>query len=160
MDALELARSRTYPVGVARAFDTLLPLPLPQLFARRYAALPAIREVRDHSGDPGDAWGTVGQSRTIVLADRSTMRETLTSVERPDSFGYRIDQVHGPLRPLASSIDGRWSFEKAGTGVRITWTWSVRPTSAATALLMPSFGRMWQGYARQALERLEDLLLT
>jgi hypothetical protein len=156
MDDLELARSRTYPVGVARAFDTVLALPLPQLFARRYAALPAVRQVRGQDGE----WGTVGQTRTIVLADRSTMRETLTSLERPDSFGYRIDDLHGPLRPLASSIDGRWSFEKAGTGVRITWAWTVRPTSSATVLLMPSFGRMWQGYARQALDDLEGLLLA
>ncbi|MFC6046211.1 SRPBCC family protein [Nocardioides hankookensis] len=155
-DALRLSRSRTFPVGVARAFDAVLPLPLPQLFDRRYAALPAIREVRDQDGE----WGTVGQTRTIVLADRSTMRETLVSVERPASFGYRIDQVHGPLRPLAASIDGLWAFEKAGTGVRITWSWTVHPSSTATSLLMPALGRMWQGYARQALERLEELLVT
>jgi hypothetical protein len=140
---------------VARAYDALLPLPLPQLFSRRYAALPAIREVRDQVGE----WGTLGQTRTIVLADRSTMRETLVSVDRPSSFGYRIDQLHGPMRPLASSIDGLWTFEKAGTGVRITWSWTVRPSSSAASLLMPAFGRMWQGYARQALEQLEGLLL-
>jgi hypothetical protein len=141
---------------VARAFDAVLPLSLPVLFSRRYAALPAIREVREQAGD----WADVGQTRTIVLADRSTMRETLVAVERPQSFGYRIDQLHGPMRPLASSIDGLWTFEKAGTGVRITWSWTVHPSTAATALLMPAFGRMWQGYARQALEQLEGLLLS
>ena len=141
---------------MARAFDAVLPLPLTTLFSRRYAALPAIREVRDQVGD----WGAVGQTRTIVLADRGTMRETLVSLDRPTSFGYRIDDVHGPMRPLASSIDGLWSFEKAGTGVRITWSWTVHPASSATSLLMPAFGRMWQGYAGQALERLEGLLLS
>jgi len=141
---------------VARAFDAVLPLPLPTLFSRRYAALPAIREVRDQDGD----WGSVGQTRTILLADRSTMRETLVSVVRPDSFGYRIDQLHGPLRPLASSVDGLWTFEEAGTGVRVTWAWTVHPATAATALLMPAFGRMWQGYARQALEQLEEMLVS
>ena len=155
MDALELTRSRTYPVGVARAFDTILSLPLEQVFTRRYAALPPIREIRDQDGE----WGSVGQTRTIVLADRSSMRETLTVVDRPTEFGYRIDQVHGPLRPLADSIDGRWCFEKAGTGVRITWGWTVRPASSAAALLMPALGRMWQGYARQALEDLEQILV-
>ena len=155
MDTLEVARSRSYPVSVARAFDEVLVLPLPGLFSRRYAALPSIREVRGQDG----AWGTIGQTRTIVLADRSTMRETLTSLDRPSSFGYRIDQLHGPLRPLAASVEGRWTFEESGTGVRITWAWSVRPASAATALLMPAFGRMWQGYARQALEEIERLLV-
>ena len=139
---------------MASAFDAVLPLPT--LFSRRYAALPAIRDVRDQDGE----WGSVGQTRTILLADRSTMRETLVSVVRPDSFGYRIDQLHGPLRPLASSVDGLWTFEEAGTGVRVTWAWTVHPATAATALLMPAFGRMWQGYARQALEQLEEMLVS
>src|SRR3954470_23277454 len=125
--ALQLAASRTYPVPFERAFDELLATPLPELFARRYAALPPIREVRDQDGE----WGTVGQTRTIVLADRSSMRETLTSLDRPASFGYRIDRLPGPLRPLASSVNGRWTFAGSGTGVRITWSWSVPPTSAA-----------------------------
>jgi polyketide cyclase/dehydrase/lipid transport protein len=155
MEPLQLTRSRTYPVTVDRAFDAVLTLPLPDLFSRRYAALPPIREVRDQDG----TWGTVGRTRTIVLADRSSMRETLTSVERPSSFGYRLDQLHGPLKPLASSVDGRFDFTASGTGVRVTWSWSVHPASTATALLMPAFGRMWQGYARQALEEVERLLV-
>src|SRR6478609_924922 len=112
----ELQASRTYPVPVERAFDVLLPTPLTELFHRRYAALPPIREVRDQDGE----WGTVGQTRTIVLADRGTMRETLTSVERPHSFGYRISDISGPMKPLAAAVDGLWTFEPAGTGVRIT----------------------------------------
>jgi hypothetical protein len=155
MDALELSRSRTYPVGVARAFDAVLSLPLPGLFSRRYAALPPIVAVRDQDGE----WGEVGQTRTIVLADHSTMRETLTTFDRPASFGYRLDALRGPLRPLASEVDGRWDFDKAGTGARITWSWTVHPSSAAASLLMPALGRMWQGYARQALEQLERVLL-
>src|SRR3954447_16195100 len=111
---LELSASRTYPAPVERAFDVVLPTPLPELFSRRYAALPPIREVRDQDGE----WGTVGQTRTIVLADRGTMRETLVSVDRPRSFGYRISDIAGPMKPLAASVDGLWTFEAAGTGVR------------------------------------------
>jgi hypothetical protein len=154
--ALELSSSRTYPVPVERAFDVVLTTPLPELFSRRYAALPPIREVRDQDG----AWGTVGQTRTIVLADRGTMRETLTAVERPGSFSYRISDISGPMKPLASSVEGTWTLDPAGTGVRITWAWRVHPSSAAAGLLMPAFGRMWQGYARQALGELERILLA
>src|SRR4051794_31233422 len=153
--ALQLAASRTYPVPFERAFDELLTTPLPELFARRYAALPPIREVRDQTGE----WGTVGQTRTIVLADRGTLRETLVSVDRPRSFGYRISDVTGPMKPLASSIDGLWTVEEAGTGVRITWAWTLHPASAAAGLLMPAFARMWRGYARQALDELEPILV-
>lgn len=156
MDALELARARTYPVGVARAFDTVLPVPLPGLFSRRYAALPAVAAVRDQPGE----WGEVGQTRTVVLADRTTLRETLTALDRPSSFGYRLDDIRGPLRPLVSAVEGEWRFDKAGTGVRITWSWTLHPASAATALLLPAIGRMWQGYARQALEQLERILVA
>src|SRR6478752_8272290 len=124
---LELARSRTYPVSVEHAFDVVLPTPLPELFHRRYAALPPIREVRDQDGE----WGTVGQTRTIVLADRGTMRETLTSVDRPGSFTYRISDISGPMKPLATSVEGRWTLDPAGTGVRVTWAWTLEPTSAA-----------------------------
>src|SRR6478752_1259398 len=125
--ALELSESRTYPVPVERAFDLLLPTPLPELFSKRYAALPPIREVRDQDGE----WGTVGQTRTIVLADRGTMRETLTSVDRPGSFTYTISVISGPMTRLATSVEGRWSLDTAGRGVRVTWAWTLEPTSAA-----------------------------
>jgi hypothetical protein len=153
---LELASSRTYPVGVEHAYDVVLPMPLPELFSRRYAAIPPIREVRDQQG----AWGTVGQTRTIKLADGGTMRETLTSVERPRSFGYRISDVSGPMKPLVTEVAGEWRFERAGDGVRITWAWAVQPRGRLGGLAMPLFARMWRGYARQALERLEGVLVA
>ena len=140
---------------MARAFDAVLPLPLTTLFSRRYAALPAIREVRDQVGD----WGAVGQTRTIVLADRGTMRETLTSVTPGTSFGYDIEPRTGPLKPLVAGAEGLWAFAAAGDGVEVSWHWSVTPTRAGS-LVMPAFARMWQGYARQALEEIEVALLA
>lgn len=151
---LHLSQTRAVPVPVAEAFDRVLPHPLPEIFARRRLAIPPIREVRDQAG----TWGEVGQTRTIVLADGGSMRETLTSVERPQSFGYVIGDVHGPMKPLVTRVEGRWSFEPAGTGTRITWAWDVSPTRAGRPA-MPLFARMWRGYARQALEEIESILL-
>jgi hypothetical protein len=151
----ELEQSRAVPVPVDQAFDTVLATPLEQVFARRFGPLPPIRGVRDQDG----AWGTVGQTRVIELADGGTMTEELTSVERPSGFGYRITDVTGPMKALVASVDGRWSFEAAGTGVRITWAWTVHPASSFGELAMPLFGWLWRGYARQALEDLERLLL-
>jgi hypothetical protein len=148
---LHVESSRTVPVTQERAFDVVLPEPLPRFFGRRYLVFPPIREVRDQDG----AWGTVGQTRTIVLSDGGTLRETLTSVDGPASFGYRIDQIRGPMKPLVSGVEGRWSFEPAGTGCRITWAWDIQPSNGMTARLMPVLGRMWQGYARQALEEVD-----
>ena len=151
-----LTHSRTYPVAVDDAFDAVLPLPLPQLFRRRYAAIPAIREVRDQAG----AWATPGQTRTIVLADGGTMRETLVEVDRPRRFGYRIEELTGPLKPLVETIDGSWTFAPAGTGCRITWAWDLHPRGTLGTAAMPLLGRMWQGYAARAFATLEDLVVT
>lgn len=152
----ELSHSRTFPVPVERAYDQVLTTPLPQLFSRRYAVLPPIREVRDQHGE----WGSdLGQSRTIVLADGGTMQETLTRIDRPDAFGYTIGAITGPMRPLVGSASGLWSFAPAGTGTRITWSWSVEPANAVGAAFMPVFSKLWQGFARQGMEQLEAVLI-
>jgi hypothetical protein len=152
-----LSYSRTFPAGVAKTFDRVLPTSLPELFARRYGPLPPVREVRDQAG----VWGSggVGSTRTIVLADRGTMRETLTELDRPRAFGYDITEITGPMKALARTLHGRWQFEPAGTGVRITWSWDVEPVNAVGARLEPVLRRFWTGYARQAFEEIEKLLV-
>ena len=151
-----LSRSRTYPIGVDAAFDAVLPTPLPELFDRRYGLISPITAVRDQDG----AWATPGQTRTIVQSDGTQLRETLTAVDRPHLFTYDIAVARGPLRFVLGPVEGRWAFEAVGTGTRITWSWSITPASRAAALLMPPLARMWQGYARAALERVEDLLVA
>ena len=155
MTTRRLTRSRTYPVVPQEAFDRLIAMPLTELFSRRYGPLPPIREVRDQSG----AWDGPGQTRTIVLADGTTMVETLTLVDRPRSFGYRISELRGPLKALASGIEGEWRVEPAGTGSRVTWTWDVEAASRASSFALPVLARLWSGYARQALEELEHALV-
>ena len=150
-----LSYSRTYPAEVERAFDELLPFDLTRLFDRRYAAIPPIKAVRDQTG----SWGTTGQTRTIALADGGTMREELVEVTRPARFTYRISGVTGPLKPLVAAADGAWLFEPAGTGVRITWTWTVQPAGRLGRAAMPVFRRMWQGFARQGFDNIETLLV-
>ena len=156
MRTLQLTSSRTFPVPVGQAYDAVQTAPLPVLFARRYGAIPPIRSVRDQDG----VWGTVGQTRTIVLADGGTMREELTSADRPDGFGYWISDISGPMKPLVAGVEGRWSFEPAGTGVRVTWSWTVHPAGRTGSLAMPVFARLWAGYARQGLEEIEKILVA
>jgi hypothetical protein len=155
MTDVQLSYSRTFPADVERAFDEVLPYDLTALFSRRYAAIPPIKSVRDQQG----AWATPGQTRTIALADGGTMREELLEVTRPSRFAYRISGVTGPMKPLVAGLDGAWEFEPAGTGVRITWSWTVRPAGRLGQLAMPVFRRMWQGYARLGFDNLEGLLV-
>ncbi|MEP6798826.1 MAG: SRPBCC family protein [Lapillicoccus sp.] len=152
---LVVHRSRSYPMAVEESFAAVLVAPLPAVFAHRYGPIAAIRSV---SGQEGP-WGTAGQTRTIHLGDGATMRETLTSVDTPTAFRYDIGDLTGQLRLLISRVEGSWSFEPHGTGVRITWAWTVHPVGSAAALAMPVLGRLWQGYARLALDTLETIVL-
>lgn len=155
-DAVTMTRSRTYPVSVGDAFDHTLALPLEQLFDKRYGPIPPVTQT---AGD--EPWGEPGQVRVVTTADGATMREELLSVERPDVFTYRLSDVQGPMRRLIDTIDGAWRFEAVGSGSRITWSWVVHPTTSPLArLAMPVLTRLWQGYARQGLDRLEALLLA
>jgi hypothetical protein len=129
--------------------------PLEQVFTRRFGPIPAIRRT-DQQGE----WGTVGQQRTIDFTDPGSVRERLTVVERPRRFGYTLSDVVGPMKLLITEVGGLWSFEPAGTGTRITWSWTVHPAGAVGRLAMPLFGRLWQGYARRSLAHLETLVTT
>lgn len=152
---LELQRSRAYPLAAATAFTMLLPAPLEVIFRHSYGPIPPIRAVSDQQAP----WASAGQTRRIHLAGGGTMREELIAVEPPSEFRYRITDLTGPLKALASHVDGIWRVEPVGTGVRITWRWTVHPASSVAALAMPVFGRLWQGYAGLALNELERIFL-
>ena len=112
--------------------------PLPELFRRRRLAIPPIKEVRGQAGE----WGTVGQTRTIVTSDGGTMLETLTSDRAPvrlrlhDLAGPRPDEAVGEL-----SVDGRWSFESAGTGTLDHLDLGAHPDRASDASRCPPSAR-------------------
>jgi polyketide cyclase/dehydrase/lipid transport protein len=152
---LVVEQSRAMPVTGDAAFDGTVPLPLPTLFHRWYGPIPPIKEVVDQTGD----WDAVGKTRTVVLTGGGSMRERLTSYDPPRSFGYTLSDVKGPMAPLVDHVDGLWSFEPAGTGTRVTWRWTIHPRSAFSAPLLPVFGRLWLGYARQSLEELSNQLV-
>jgi hypothetical protein len=152
---VELAASRTYPVPVEKAYERTIGHPLPDLFRHRYGLLPPIRKVTGP-----ETWATAGQQRTITLADGGTLRETLTVTDAPREFGYLLDEITGPLALLAARVDGAWRFTPAGTGTRVTWSWLVHPASTPASYVMPVLARLWNGYARQALENLEGVLLA
>ncbi|MGB3356048.1 MAG: SRPBCC family protein [Mycobacterium sp.] len=153
---LVVEQSRAIPVRPADAFDGTAPISLPMLFRRRYGPIPPITAVVDQTG----GWDTVGQSRTVLLAGGGSMREQLTAFDPPNGFGYSLTDITGPLSPLVSAIDGEWVFEPAGTGTKVTWRWTIHPKSGLTRPALPVFGRLWRGYARQALEELSHQLVA
>jgi len=152
---VHLSESRTVPAAPEEAFARTMPMPLDQLFTSRSGPIPPIKETQEQPA----TWDTVGQSRLIVLTDGGTMRETLTTVDRPRSFGYDITDLTGAFKLLVGSGSGLWAFEPDGTGCRVTWSWTIHPRGPMGPLAMPAFGRFWHGYARKALAQL-DINLT
>ncbi len=154
MSGHRVEASRVVPVEPGAAFDRLMGVRLPDVFNRRYAAFPAVTDVIDQP----DGWGVVGQARTIVLADGGRLRETLTDVERPSSFAYRLDGIEGPLRHFVHTIDGEWTVTPHDGGARIGWAWTFYPKASPARLTTSVIGRMWMGYADRALTELGPIL--
>ncbi len=152
--SLVVDESRVVPVSAEEAFHRTLPAPLPSLFNRWHGPIPPVREVREQTG----AWDGVGQTRTVRLAGGASMREELTSVDPPRSFGYRLTKIRGPMALLVDHVVGEWIFAPAAGGTEITWRWDIYPRSALTSWALPTFGRIWKGYARRALEDLSAML--
>ena len=153
--SVAVEQSRAIPVAVEDAFSRTLPLPLPVVFSRWYGPIPPIKGVREQTGE----WDAAGQTRTVMMVGGGSMREELTSVDPPRSFGYTLSNIKGPLAPLVSSVEGKWSFAPVGTGTRVSWQWVLHPKSGVTAPALPVLGRIWKGYARQALETLSARLV-
>jgi Polyketide cyclase / dehydrase and lipid transport len=152
---LMVERARTIPLGQADVFRDMVPMPLPVLFRRWYGPIPPIKETRNQTGD----WDAVGQSRTVVLVGGGSMQETLTRYDPPRSFSYTLSDVKGPLSPLVDHVEGEWTFETVGSGTNVTWRWTIHPRTALTAPLLPVFGKLWKGYARQSLDELSRQLV-
>lgn len=146
-------RSRVVAATPEEAFAAALDIPLPRLLHRRYGPFPPIKDVTGQT-----CWQKAGDSRTIVPAGGGSMRETLTTVEGPHSFGYAVTDITGPMALLVGHVEGTWLFTPGGPGTQVTWRWVLHPTSALTAPAVRVLGRLWNGYARQALESLSDYL--
>jgi hypothetical protein len=150
---LAVRQSRVIPVGVDDAFSGTLPIPLTTIFSRWYGPIAPIAEVREQQG----VWGTVGQTGTVILRGGGSMREELTSVDPPRSFGYALTGITGPLGLLVDRADGEWTFTPSGAeslATTVTWHWNIHAASRLTAPLLSVVGLLWRGYARRSLATL------
>jgi hypothetical protein len=152
--SLVVAESLVVPVAAEEAFQRTLPAPLPDLFRRWHGPIPPVREVREQTG----AWDASGQTRVVCLAGGASMREELTSVEPPRSFGYQLTGIRGPMAVLVDHVVGEWIFTPVAGGTEITWRWDIYARSPLTSWAVPVFGRIWKGYARKALRDLSAML--
>jgi hypothetical protein len=123
------------------AYDALLAAPLEEILGHRSGPIPGIARTEGQDG----AWGTVGKTRTIVTTDGGRTLETLVVADRGADYRYRITDVRGLMKPLVSTIDGRFTFVPEGSGTRVTWSWTLHPTALGRPgmPLMAFFWRRW-----------------
>jgi hypothetical protein len=152
--ATAVEQTRVVPCNQQGTFDATLAMPLPITAGRRYGPIAPIVRVDGQTGD----WDAVGQSRTLVLSDGGTLRETLQKLDSPASFSYTLSNFTGPLALLVTRIDGEFSFAPEDVGTRIIWRYTMHPRTVLSRPVLPIFGRLWQGYAKQILEELAKLL--
>lgn len=151
-----LTSSTVVPVSPDVAFDAVLAAPLEELFPHRSGMIPPVRECQGQNG----AWGTIGQTRTVVLADGSTNLETLVAADRPGVYRYRLSSFTGPMKALVAGVDGTFSFVAEGPATRVTWSWELHPTNAVTRLAIPVLGVFWRQYAAKMWPRYAARLAT
>jgi hypothetical protein len=151
-----LSSSTLVPVPPPVAFEGVLDAPLEVLFTTRSGPIPPVARSEGQDG----AWSTVGQTRTVVLADGTSNVETLVALERPREYRYRLSGFTGPMKLLVAGVDGRFSFAPDGTGTRVTWSWSIRATSPVARGLLPVVGFFWRRYAAGMWPRYAARLAT
>jgi carbon monoxide dehydrogenase subunit G len=149
-----LSTSSVVPVPPEAAFQGLVDAPLEALFPTRSGLIPPIKGCEGQDG----AWGGVGQTRIVVLADGSRNLETLVRVEPPGDYRYTLTGFTGPMKMLVRQVDGRFSFVPEGDGTRVTWSWTLQPTNRAARVVFPLLGASWRTMARNMWPRFSSRL--
>jgi hypothetical protein len=144
-----LSSSSLLPGSPDAAFQCLADAPLEELFTTRSGLIPRVRGCEGQDGP----WGTVGQTRTVVLDDGSRNVETLVAVDRPGDYRYTLTDFTGPMKLLVRKVDGRFTYAPEGGGTRATWSWTLHPTSPLARLAFPLLGASWRTMARNMWPR-------
>ena len=144
-----LSSSSLLPGTPDAAFQCLRDAPLEELFTTRSGLIPRIRGCEGQVGP----WGTVGQTRTVVLDDGSRSVETLVAVDRPGDYHYTLTGFTGPMKLLVRKVEGRFTYVPEGGGTRATWSWTLHPTNPLARLVFPLLGASWRTMARNMWPR-------
>ena len=138
-------------IAPATAFARIAAIDLPSAFIG-YGPLPAVTGI-----DRGAlAWHSVGQSRTLKLADGSTATETLTAITEAEGFAYRVDQYSSILRYLVDHAEASWRFvpKTDQGGCEIRWQYRYYPRNwLAAPLVWVITHTLWRGYMRRSIAR-------
>lgn len=144
--AVPVTVHRTVQAPPAVALVLLAGVDLPAVFTG-YGPLPAVTGTRGQEG----AWDVPGRTRTVELADGSTLEEVLRAYG-DDGFGYLVHSPSGPLRHLVHDAEVRWQLAPAGPGATaVAFTYAFRPRTLRRPLVAAVLAPVWRRYATRAL---------
>jgi len=115
-------------------------------FYPSWGFLPGVVGVRDATG----AWDAAGQTRTLLLSDGGSVRETLREVTAP-LFAYDLSRFTGVFGALVASARAEWRVLGAGPGSTIAWTYSFTAKPGRGALVAAIVSLAWGPYMRRVL---------
>jgi hypothetical protein len=145
--------TRTAACPREHLFDVVVAEDVLPKVLHRYRMLPAVTGTAELTGP----WTQPGSQRRVLLADGSSLREQLTIFDRPDRFGYRVDDFPQPLRALVGHAAGSWEFADTATGSSFRWTYRFVPLrSVFTPAVRAFVATMWSGY----MSRCADACVT
>jgi hypothetical protein len=137
-------------VDVARLFDVVVAEDVLPKVLHRWGPIPGVRGTAGLTGP----WDTPGSSRTVLLEDGSTARETLLQWKRPSAFAYRVEAMTNPLGRLVDHAHGTWEFTATPGGSRFAWTYAFTPTGRIAAPLIRAFVAIaWARYLQGCADR-------
>lgn len=150
MTAFSVITSVRVSIDPATAFARIAAIDLPRAFVG-YGPLPAVIGIEGTS-----VWQSVGQRRTLRLADGSSAVETLTSIETPSQFAYRVDRYSSILRLLVDHAQAQWRFvdDADSGGCQMIWQYRYVPRHwLAAPLVWLITHTLWRGYMRRSIDR-------
>lgn len=108
--------------------------------------LPGVVEVRDQTG----AWDAVGQTRTLVLTDGGTVKETLALVT-PPTFAYDLSTFTGFFGRLVATGRSEWRVDEHDEGSSIAWTYTFTARPGWGLVVAAILRLAWAPYMRRVL---------
>lgn len=92
----------------------------------------------------------MGQTRTLVLSDGGTVRETLRIVSAP-IFAYDLSHFTGFFAGLVDGGRSEWRVDGQLTGSKITWTYSFNAKRGCGLVVAAIVRLAWARYMRRVL---------
>lgn len=122
----------------------------PTRFYPKFGPIPAVYAVREQEGP----WGTVGQSRKLLLSDGGYVVETITDVEPQSFFAYELTSIQRGFKQLVESARAEWCYSEHADGTNVRWSYTFVPRRGRGVIVRLIVRLWWGRYMHNVLPEL------